>query len=229
MKVEPTEKSRTRDGLRAVVLAAALGLALAAYGCGSSGSSQSSSTAASSPSTTEATTSSSASTGQSKTAGTTAPGATLALGAAALVDYQPGGLPNSPTFHLKVSVLGLKKGSQADMNGVDLEKAQQGDTPYYVTLRVENVGSGDAAAEQNDPIVGFQATDDRGQEGQELTVLGTFRPCESTTEPKHLTHGVSYQSCAIYMVGGGGSIVQEEWTGSGGDAYSEKPIVWKAG
>jgi hypothetical protein len=227
MEVAPTEKSRTRDRLGAIVLAATVGLLLTACGCGSSGAS--SSTAASSPSTTEATTSSSASTGQSKTAGTTAPGATLALGAAALVDYQPGGEPNSPTYHLKVSVLGLKKGSQADMNGVELEKAQQGDTPYYVTLRVENVGSGDAAAEQNDPIVGFQATDDRGQEGQELTVLGTFRRCESTSEPKHLTHGVSYQSCNIYMVGGGGSIVQEEWTGSGGDAYSEKPIVWKAG
>jgi hypothetical protein len=30
-------------------------------------------------------------------------------------------------------------------------------------------------------------------------------------------------------VGGGGSIVSEKWIGSGGDAYSENPIVWKAG
>jgi hypothetical protein len=29
------------------------------------------------------------------------------------------------------------------------------------------------------------------------------------------------------MVGAGGSIVQEEWVGSV-DAYTEKPIVWKA-
>jgi hypothetical protein len=31
------------------------------------------------------------------------------------------------------------------------------------------------------------------------------------------------------MVGQGGSIAQVAWTGSGGDAFSEKPIVWKAG
>jgi len=41
-------------------------------------------------------------------------------------------------------------------------------------------------------------------------------------------HGVTYKTCVIYMVGGGGSIVQEEWTGNGSDAYGENPIVWKA-
>jgi len=31
------------------------------------------------------------------------------------------------------------------------------------------------------------------------------------------------------LVGGSGSIVQENWTGGGGDdSYTEKPLVWKA-
>jgi hypothetical protein len=144
------------------------------------------------------------------------------------VDYKPGSESNSPTFHLQVTAVSIRRGSQAEMAGVELEKSQQGQTPYYVTLRIRNEGSGDASAEEGDPATGFQAIDDRGQDGQELTVIGTFRPCESGTQPKHFTRGVTYETCQIYLVGAGGSIVQEEWIGSV-DAYTQKPIVWKAG
>jgi hypothetical protein len=216
-------------------MAVAAGLALAVSGCGSSGSSSSSSTAAapattstpaSTPTSTASTTTSSSSTASG---GTTKAGTTLSPGATALVDYQPGDEPKSPTFRLQISVLSIKQGSKADLNGVELEKAQQGQTPYYVTLKIRNEGAGNASAEEGAPAASFQATDDRGEQGQELSVIGNFRPCESGTQPKQFTKGVTYQTCVIYMVGGGGSIVSEKWTGSGGDAYSENPIVWKAG
>jgi hypothetical protein len=143
------------------------------------------------------------------------------------VDYQPGGAPK-PTYRLQLTVLGIKRGSQTELDGVELEKSEQGKTPYYVTLRIQNIGSGNAAAEENQPAAAFQAIDDRGQQGQELTVLGNFRPCPSGSQPKQFTRGVTYQTCVIYIVGGSGSIVQEEWTGNGADAYEENPIVWKA-
>lgn len=220
--------------IRPFALAAALGLGLAVSGCGSSGGSSSSSNAAapattSTSASTPSTTASSSSSASAGSGGTTAAGTTLAEGATALVDYQPGDEPHSPTFRLQISVQSIKKGSKADLNGVELEKAQQGQTPYYVTLKIRNEGSGNASAEEGDPAAAFQATDDRGEEGQELSVIGNFRPCESGTQPKQFTKGVTYQTCVIYMVGGGGSIVSEKWTGSGGDAYSENPIVWKAG
>jgi hypothetical protein len=226
--------SAKRHEMRAIGLAVGILLALAAYGCGGSSSSKTSTgstpaTTSSSASTPTQTASTSASTSAETPAGaTTAAGTKLALGTPAIVDYEPGG-PPKPTYRLQLTVLGIKKGSQADLNGVELEKSEQGQTPYYVTLRIQNVGSGDAGAEENQPAVAFQAIDDRGQRGQELTVIGTFRPCPSVTQPKPFTHGVTYQTCVIYMVGGGGSIVQEEWTGSGADAYTENPIVWKAG
>lgn len=202
-------------------------------GCGSSSSSTTSSssaattTAASTPAATSSTPSQTSSESSSGAAGTTAPGSDLQLGASATVDYKPGINSNSPAYHLQVSVLGIQKGSQADMNGIELEKAQQGQTPYYVKLQIRNLGAGNASAEDGVPAVGFQATDDRGQPGQELSILGNFRPCESGTQPKQFIKGVTFDTCVIYMVGGGGSIVQEAWTGSG-DAYTEKPIVWKA-
>ena len=110
---------------------------------------------------------------------------------------------------------------------MELEKSQQGKIPYYVKLRIRNEGPGNASAEDGVPEAGFQAIDDRGQQGQELTVLGNFRPCPSGTQPKQFTSGVTYNTCVIYLVGTGGSIVKEEWIGSG-DKYSENPIVWKA-
>jgi hypothetical protein len=215
------------------VAATAVCVAVALAGCGSSSSSTTSSssaaattaattTAASTPAATSSTSS------QAGADGTTAPGSDLQFGAPATVDYKPGIKSNSPTYHLQVSVLGIEKGSQADMNGIELEKAQQGQTPYYVKLQIRNLGAGNASAEDGVPAVGFQATDDRSQPGQELSILGNFRPCESGTQPKQFTKGVTFDTCVIYMVGGGGSIVQEAWTGSG-DAYAEKPIVWKAG
>ncbi len=225
----------TRKQTRAGVLAAWIVLALASGGCGGSSPSNASSTgsaptATSSPTSTPTPTSSAPASTSAKpaTGATTAAGTKLALGTAAIVNYEPGGSPK-PTYRLELTVLGITKGSQTELDGVELEKAQQRETPYYVRLRIQNVGSGDAAAEENQPVAAFQATDDRGQQGQELTVLGTFRPCPNVTQPKHFTHGVSYQTCVIYMVGSGGSIVQEEWTGNGSDGYSENPIVWKAG
>jgi uncharacterized protein YceK len=222
--------SPKQHGIRTIALAVGILLALAACGCGSSSSTTSSTGSApvttSSTSTPTQTASTSAST--SAKGGTTAAGTKLAPGTPAIVDYEPGG-PPKPTYRLQLTVLSIKKGSQADLNGVELEKAEQGKTPYYVSLRIQNIGSGDAGAEENQPAASFQATDDRGQQGQELTVLGSFRPCPNVIQPKHFTHGVTYQTCVIYMVGGSGSIVQEEWTGNGVDPYAENPIVWKAG
>jgi hypothetical protein len=223
-------RRRRAYGLPAV---GAVCLAVVLAGCGSSSSSTTSSSSAA-PTTAATTTATSTPAETSSTSstssagGTTAPGTDLQLGAPATVDYKPGINSNSPTYHLQVSVLGIQKGPQSDLNGVELEKAQQGQTPYYVKLQIRNLGAGNASAEDGVPAVGFQATDDRGQPGQELSILGNFRPCESGTQPKQFTKGVTFDTCVIYMVGGGGSIVQEAWTGSG-DAYTEKPIVWKAG
>lgn len=235
MRITPARWASRRRYLWAPCLGVTVALTITVCGCGSSGTTQKSSSApapttssVSTSASTEASSEGSSTASAAGGAGTTPPGTQLAPGASALVNYKPGVDANSPTYRLQVSVLAIKKGTQAEMSGVELEKAQQGETPYYVKLRIRNMGSGDASAEDGAPAAGFQAIDDRGEQGQELTVLGTFRSCESGTQPKHFTRGVTYNTCVIYMVGRGGSIVQEQWIGSA-DAYTEKPIVWKAG
>jgi len=228
-----TMTARMRADVRALAAASAVGLALAASGCGSSGSSSSShstSTAAAPASTSTSTSTGQASTSSSSTStpqsgGTTPAGTKLTPGATALVNFEP----ESTSFRLQLSVLSIQKAAAGDMNGVELSKAQQEQTPYYVRLQVRNVGSGNVAAHDVDPADEFQATDDRGGQAQELTLLGHFRPCESVEEPKAFGPGVTYKTCVVYMVGHGGSVAQDEWTGNGGDAYSSNPIVWRAG
>ncbi len=221
--------SPTGRRIPVVTFAAILGLLVA--GCGSSGSSttQTHSNASAPASTSTATTSGTTSTSSAATqsGGTTAPGTSLSPGAPAVVDYKPGVNANSPTYRLQVTTVSIKQGSTAELAGVELEKSEQGKTPYYVTLQIRNEGAGNASAEEGAPEAGFQALDDRGQPGQELTVLGNYRPCPSGTQPKQFTRGVTYNTCEIYLVGSGGSIVKEQWIGSV-DKYSENPIVWKA-
>ena len=125
------------------------------------------------------------------TAGTTAPGTALALGAPATVNYKPGIKSNSPTYRLRVTVDSITKAPASDLNGVELEKEQQGKTPYYVKLSITNLGEGNASAEDGVPAVGFQTVDDRGQQGQELTLLGTFRPCDSARS-RNSSHAASH-------------------------------------
>ena len=219
---------RTSRGITTGLCLLGLFSATCAAGCGSSGGSGSTATTSSTAAQTSATgsTSSSSSTSSAAANGTTPPGTKLTTGAPAVVDYQPGTTPTSPKYHLQVTVVSIQKGAASDLNGVELEKAQQGLTPYYVTLRVRNEGSGNAAAEEGEPTAAFTATDDRGEQGQELTILGTYRPCESKTQPKQFTRGVTYTTCNVYLVGQGGSIVSVSWTGSV-DAYTEHPIVWR--
>jgi hypothetical protein len=221
------KRSKTRAVL--LCLTSALGVAALA-GCGSSSNSSSSTTAAKTAATTAA---AAASTTTATTAagsnGTTAPGTKLTPGTPAIVNYKPGVNSNSPTYRLQVTAVSIDKGSPSELNGVELEKAQQGQTPYYVHLRIRNEGAGNVAAEEINPAVGFQTTDDRGQPGEELTILGTFRTCETGSVPKQFTRGVTWNTCNLYLVGSGGSIVSASWTGGGGEAYGENPIVWPAG
>jgi hypothetical protein len=162
----------------------------------------------------------------------TKPGTTLALGKTATVHYVPPSAPygsNKPRYKLELTVTAIEKGSlNPDFNNVQLDAKDKRKTPYYVRLRLKNDGPG-AIKDTDSPTFAFDAIDDRGEEQGDLTILGTFDKCDEKIAPKPFKPGSEYETCKIYLVGGNGSIVQMEWSGSSGDAYSDKPIVWKAG
>ncbi len=101
---------------------------------------------------------------------------------------------------------------------------------HYVQLRVTALGS-TAPPKDSDPAITFNAIDDRGQQQQSVTFLGTFSRCDDPFPPKQFVSGKTYQSCLTYLIPGGGSIQKVQWDNGPSAAnqvtpYFDRPIVW---
>jgi hypothetical protein len=208
---------------RSAAALACVGLSLGLAACGGSGSKQ----GTPAPTTTASITTSDTTTGPSAT-GTgsiTAPGTKLKLGDTAHVTFKPLNAPSTSkkTYKLDVSVLKIEKGSIGDFKNVTLDAAQKKSTPYYISVKVSNPG-GEVPVKNDDPDIRFDAIDDRGQQQGSVTFLGTFDRCDDASAPAPFANGKSYESCLTYLLPGGGSITQVNWSGS--DPYVLKPVTW---
>jgi glucose/arabinose dehydrogenase len=217
---------------------AATAVLLALVGCGSSGSqSSTSSSAAAAPSTTAASstpstaqttaapTSSAASTTPTSSAGVTPPGTKLAVGKTAILALKPlGDVSSSPaTERVQITVESIVKGTLADFNGIQLNAAQKAGIPFYVKVRLTNVGPGDLSASNNDPSIDIEGVDNTGQTQQSLTFIGNFPRCNSISPPKPMTRGKSFETCLTFLIPGG--ITAAAYTGT--SDYSNSPVTWK--
>ena len=223
--------------LAACAFAAISGLSLAACSGSASGGTSSGNTAPAAASAASATPAApSRSSAPSGAGHLTAPGTHLGFGQAATVAWVPPSADATSAqkgFKLQVTVESIQKGSIADFRNVELSASERHTTPYYVTLRIKALGR-TAPHGSDDPAISFDAIDDRGQQQQSITFLGTFRRCNETQVPKPFVTGKDYQSCLAYLMPGGGSIRQVQW-GDGPHAadqvtpYFDHPIVWGAG
>jgi hypothetical protein len=166
--------------------------------------------------------------------GLTAPGTHLGFGGRATVGWVPPSQATGQGAHrgikLRVTVVSIVKGTIADFQNVDLNASQRKSTPYYVTVRVTALGS-TAPPKDSDPAITFQAIDDRGQQQQSITFLGTFSRCDDPFPPKPFVNGKSYHSCLTYLMPRGGSIQKIQWDDGPAAAnqvtpYFDNPIVW---
>lgn len=165
----------------------------------------------------------------------TPPGTKLSVGETATVGWNPpslssGGRPKSIT--LEVTVVSLEKKSTDDLEGVNLDDEQKSSTPYFLKVRMKNLG--ERGPEGDQPDLSFDAIDDRGQEQGSITFIGDFPPCEDKDPPKPFTRGKEYETCLTYLVPGGGSIEEVRWKDGPPDEhglskYYDKPIVWSGG
>ena len=177
----------------------------------------------------------SAAQGQTAASGSlTPPGTHLAFGGAATVGWVPPSQDTGNGAHkglkLQVTVLSIQKGTMADFRNVQLNANEQKSTQYYVQLRVTALGS-TQPPKDSDPAITFTAIDDRGQQQQSVTFLGTFARCDDPFPPKQFVSGKTYQSCLTYLIPGGGSIQKVQWDNGPAAAnqvtpYFERPIVW---
>jgi hypothetical protein len=199
---------------------------------GSSPASPASSPAASSSASTSAPAQSQ---GQAAGSGSlTPPGAHLAFGGPATVGWVPPSQDTGTGAHrgikLRVTVVSIQKGTMADFRNVQLNGTERKSIPYYVQLRVTALSS-TPPPKDSDPAITFTAIDDRGQQQQSITFLGTFSRCDDPMPPKQFVSGKTYESCLAYLIPGGGSIQKVQWDNGPAAAnevtpYFERPIVW---
>ena len=166
--------------------------------------------------------------------GLTAPGTHLSLGRDATVAWVPPSQASGSGAHqgirLRVIVESIERGTIADFQNVNLNATQKKATPYYVKLRITALGSTPPPA-NSDPAITFTAIDDRGQQQQSITFLGTFTRCDDPMPPKSFVGGKSYESCLAYLMPGGGSIQNVQWDSGPAAAnavtpYFDRPLVW---
>jgi hypothetical protein len=168
--------------------------------------------------------------------GLTPPGTHLGFGTAATVGWVPPTLDTGTGAHqglkLQVTVESIQKGTIADFTNIDLNASEKKSTPYYVRMRLTALGNV-APPKDNDPALTVTAIDDRGQEQDNVTILGTFQRCDDPSPPTSFANGKSYQSCLVYLIPGGGSIKSVEWKDGPApaddvSAYYDRPVVWGA-
>jgi len=138
--------------------------------------------------------------------GLTPMGSTLKIGDPALIAYDDA--TNHKKSRIQVTPVKIEKGTIDDFKNIDLDGKQKSSTPYYVTMKVKNVGKGDLSG--TDPASYIDGVDDRGQEQNNIIFFGTFDRCNSD-DAKSLKPGESYSSCLAYLIAGGGSIVGMRW------------------
>ncbi|MFF7341866.1 hypothetical protein ACFZAT_31715 [Streptomyces sp. NPDC008163] len=144
-----------------------------------------------------------------------APGTKLKVGDRAVVPFKYG---TSKEGTVAVTVTAIEKGAQADMAPFG-DKAK-GMTPYYIRMKVENVGGTDlsySSLRLRGKLAGGAPTG--------VILIGDLPgECDSETAPRDFTtKGASYETCSLSATKTDPITVAsfEE-----GDAYSDSPVLW---
>ncbi|WP_164254633.1 hypothetical protein [Streptomyces sp. S4.7] len=144
-----------------------------------------------------------------------APGTKLKVGDKAVLPFE---YTSEKKGTVAVTVTAIEEGAEADMAAFG-EKAA-GMTPYFIKMKVENVGGTDmayASLKLNGVVDGGGGTG--------VILIGDIPgKCDNETAPAEFTtKGASYETCTLSATKG------ETVTGASfdeGDAYSDDPVVW---
>jgi len=146
----------------------------------------------------------------------TKPGAELPFGDAATVGFAPNAERSTA---LELTVTKVRKGRIKDLVAYELDAKAKASRPYYVTVRVKNVGEGQIGKSAI-PLWGL---------GADNTLIGasgftsSFAKCPSRALPASFGGGSSTSTCLMFLVPQGGSLVGVSYR----PVMTDEPIVWK--
>lgn len=215
MSVVPTPARRGSRAPRTLaprLLLPAFALALVVTGCGGSDAGETPSKAATSPA------------ADLPTGGVEVPegvtpteaGTSLELGETATVAYEPN---TSKASVLDLTVTKVQTGRIADLAAFQLDAATKRATPYYVSVRVENVGTGDLGG----AAVPLFAVDSEDTLVQPSTFTSAFDRCPSTPLPDEFGKGKKFTGCLVYLVPDGGELTAVSFR----PLQTFEPITWE--
>uniref|UniRef100_A0AAU3GYP8 DUF4352 domain-containing protein n=1 Tax=Streptomyces sp. NBC_01401 TaxID=2903854 RepID=A0AAU3GYP8_9ACTN len=145
----------------------------------------------------------------------TAPGTKLKIGDKAVLPFE---YTSDKKGTIAVTVTAIEKGAESDMEAFG-DKAK-GMTPYYIKMKVENVGGTDLsyASLKLDGVL------EGGSNTGIVLIGGLPDKCKNETAPRDFTtKGASYETCSLTAT------KTDPVTAASfdeGDAYSDSPVVW---
>ncbi|MYU25274.1 hypothetical protein [Streptomyces sp. SID8352] len=145
----------------------------------------------------------------------TKPGTKLGIGERAVLPFTYG---TSKKGTIAVTVTAIEKGAEADMAKFG-DKAK-GMTPYFIRMKVENVGGTDLSYSslKLDGVL-------EGGGGTGVILIGGLPDkCDSKTAPREFTtKGASFETCSLSATKTA-PVAAAEF--DEGDAYRDNPVVW---
>jgi hypothetical protein len=123
----------------------------------------------------------------------TDPGTGLKVGERGTVAWR---LDKKKIGALNITVTKIEKVSLAEFVGWRLDEASRNSTPYFVRVKLRNVGRSDLAGRS----VPLYAVDKTNTLIQASSFQSSFRPCPSTPLPKKFVRDKSAQVCLVYLV-----------------------------
>lgn len=126
-------------------------------------------------------------------------GADLAFGDTATVIHEPNQKRGTV---LELTVDKATKGSTKDFSGFILDDYTRAATPYYVDVRVKNVGE-DEVGGNAVPLWGVDADNTLLPPA---TFTTTFRACPSKPLPDAFAPGDAFRTCLVYLAPDGGTL-----------------------
>ncbi|MFE7340054.1 hypothetical protein [Streptomyces griseus] len=153
--------------------------------------------------------------GEAPAGDVTAPGTKLKTGDRAVLPFR---YTSDKKGTIAVTVTAIEKGAESDMAAFG-DKAK-GMTPYFIKMKVENVGGTDLsyASLKLDGVL-------EGGAGTGVILMGDIPgKCDRETAPRDFTtKGASYETCSL------AATKTTPVTGAEfdeGDTYSDSPVVW---
>jgi hypothetical protein len=145
----------------------------------------------------------------------TPPGTELSFGQTATVAYEPNSKRNSV---LQLTVSQVRRARISDLAAYVLDKRTRRSTPYYVTVKVHNAGTGDVGrtdiplwlVDQDNTLIHSSGFTNR------------FAACPSTTLPRRFGPDASVRTCLVYLVPNHGHFTAMSYR----PLQAFEPITW---